>query len=176
MTNLPISLKLKIIKYSDDSCHPVYLNMKQLKGEMTMDSIIEYKNQKRIKKDKLIRQIEKTNVKKPSDIKIYNKWIPIFRKYIIDEEKNYMPIGLKRQPNYYNYIDRNFMMYLKDHPYSKRIHIDTWRDQILLYGTMIYKMKPIIFCIHIPIIEEIHDIRNYLLKTSIKNISDYTFL
>lgn len=180
---IPYYTKAYIAGYADDPLHPssqrVALSQKKKKGkDQDLDEIMSRLHDEKHKKGEFVRQINETDV---TDLLLWKKLVEKVKHAMIQDE-NQPPVGIKRTPNYYKYIDGNTLQYLYSHPYSKKVHVSGWRNDILFFFTFHLHGIPKVSVIHIslpnpipPDFDLLNDdhLKQYVFHSPNAIVSDY---
>lgn len=176
----PYQSRIRIVQYSIDPKKPrqhIALSKKQLgtKQQQSIPTIVQRINAQNARKDRVVRELEIV------DTVIRNKAREDLRYKLREAQADLGPPMIMRTPNYYKYVSREFLAYLRQHPDSGRIHISGWRNDVLLFFGTTINGRHTTAVVHYPLPQHItfdihsdRDLRRFIQKST--EISQYEFL
>jgi hypothetical protein len=177
-SNTPYQSRISIVEYSLDRKKPrqhIILSKKQLgtRPPESISKIVQRINAQNARKDRVVQELEIV------DTLVRNKAREDLRDKIRQDQGN-LPLVM-RTPNYYKYVSREFLNYLRQHPNSSRIHISGWRNDVLLFFGTTVNGAHTVAVVHYRLpdqpgfdIYSDRDLRKFIQKST--NISQYEFL
>lgn len=142
---LPYALRATIVEKSRDRNRPrahIAYSEKQIraKGQQTLPRMVQRVDQQDRRKRGVVDQVRRQRLS-GSDLALYKVSSAAARNHErlqrLQLQTHFIPMPpmIRREPNYYRFLSREFIQYLREHPYSKRVHVAFWRDSVLVFLT-----------------------------------------